>query len=497
MHLHVVVPSDAIMTDATCVLLPIYEDGDRTYGALLEAGDVKTLEALAKRDLLRGKARETYFLPTPSSPYAGIMTLGLGKRDSADAETLRRVTGAACGVWKRQNIARLLFDASGDHAVPVEALVEGVILGQYDFTTYKKEPDSPPTLVEEIQIVVANDDGIESIRKGCGRTVLVCENANWARDLANTASNDLTPSVLAAHAEMMAKDVGCDCEILDEDEMTRLGMDALLGVSAGSSEPPRLILLHYRHEEASQTIALVGKGVTFDTGGISIKPAADMHEMKYDMCGAAAVLGAMKSICQMKPKVNVVCVVPTVENKTGADAQMPGDIVRAYNGKTVEVHNTDAEGRLILADAMAYTVDHYKPNVMVDVATLTGAVIFGLGHYAAGVMTNDDELVHELRLAADATGERIWQLPLWPDYCALIEGTHADLCNIGPRGEAGSITAGAFLKEFVGDTPWMHIDIAGTAWGAKKIPYLDSRFASGYGVRLLTQWVLDELRTLH
>jgi len=217
-----------------------------------------------------------------------------------------------------------------------------------------------------------------------------------------------------------------------------------------------------------------------------------MHEMKFDMCGAAAVLGAMRTVVQTRPPINVVCVAPAAENVVGSRAQKPGDIVRAYNGKTIEVNNTDAEGRLILADALAYTVEHYQPDKIVDLATLTGAAIVALGHYAAGVMATDDDLYASLQAAADATGERIWRLPLWDDYSKLIEGTHADLSNIGPAREAGTIVGGCFLKEFVGDTPWAHIDIAGTAWGGKNIPYLNPKHATGYGVRMLSEWIRRE-----
>jgi leucyl aminopeptidase len=238
---------------------------------------------------------------------------------------------------------------------------------------------------------------------------------------------------------------------------------------------------------------MVGKGVTFDTGGISLKPGEAMHEMKYDMCGAAAVLCAFMGLVEVKPPINILCVVPAVENKPDAEAMVPGDIIKAYNGKTIEVHNTDAEGRLILADALAYTVDKYKPDMIIDLATLTGACVFALGHYAAGMFSNSDELVAALSLAGETTGEIVWRLPLNADYEKLIEGTHADICNIGPRGEAGAVTAAAFLKQFVGETNWAHLDIAGTAWGGKHISYWDAKHATGFGVRLLTEFVMQQV----
>jgi leucyl aminopeptidase len=475
-----------------CVILVAFEDGGLTGGALITPEDQAALRTLKEQGRISSKAQSVYYLPTPTRTYAGVLVLGLGDKDRFEAEVFRRSAGKAASVLSQQRISKVVFDSSPDFPLPMEAFIEGLMLAQYSFTKYKAKADNPPVCVENVVISAPTSEAVAELQEGCDRTILTCESVEWSRDLCNTAPNDLTPSTLAYHAETMAEEVGCDCEILDEDKMGDLGMDALLGVSKGGAEPAKLIILEYAHEEATRTLALVGKGLTFDTGGISIKPAAGMHEMKYDMCGGAAVLGAMRAIVLLEPKINVVCVVPSSENKTGADAQVPGDIVRAYNGKTIEVHNTDAEGRLILADALAYTVDTYKPDEMIDAATLTGAVIAGLGHYAAGVMTTDDDLMAELQLAATATGERIWPLPLWDDYADLMKGTHADLCNIGPPGEAGTVTAGCFLKEFVGDTPWAHIDIAGTAWGVKNVSYLNPDHATGYGVRLFAQWVLDE-----
>ena len=274
--------------------------------------------------------------------------------------------------------------------------------------------------------------------------------------------------------------------------MAELGMNALLGVARGGSEAPKLIFLEYRHPEAVRTVALVGKGVTFDSGGISLKPPSKMHEMKFDMCGAAAVLCTMMAVSHLKPVINVIGVIPAVTNMPDGRAQTPGDIVRAYNGKTIEVQNTDAEGRLILADALAYTVDTCKPDVIVDIATLTGAAVVALGHVAAAVLGTDDAVVNGLVASGEATGEVLWRLPLWRDYEKQMEGTFADLSNVGPDREAGTITGAAFLKAFVGNTPWAHLDIAGTAYGVKNKPYLESKYATGFGVRLFTHWLLGQ-----
>lgn len=492
MRLHVMGPGQAAYCKATALVITEFEDGEPQFGDELQAADAEALRGLCERGVITGKAGEAYYLSTPGSAYAGVLVLGLGAYAGFNAEALRRGAGSACAIFKRERVSHAVFDGTSGDALPVEAFIEGVMLGQYDFTAHKDSSGDPPVAVEEMTVIATEGERMEALREGCARTVQICRNANWARDLANAPANKMTPTTLAAQAEEIAKETGCTCQILNESEMAALGMEALIGVSKGSAEEARLIFLEYKHDEATQTLAIVGKGITFDTGGISIKPADSMHEMKYDMCGAAAVLGAMRSVCQLKPKINVVCVVPSSENKTGAEAQVPGDIVKAYNGKTIEVHNTDAEGRLVLADALAFTVDKFKPDAIVDAATLTGACVVTLGHYAAGLMSNNDDLTADLQLAADASGERVWPFPVWDDYTKLIEGTHADLCNIGPRAEAGSITAACFLKEFVGDTPWAHLDIAGTAWGGKHISYQAPQHASGYGVRLLTQWILNQ-----
>jgi leucyl aminopeptidase len=289
----------------------------------------------------------------------------------------------------------------------------------------------------------------------------------------------------------LAEETGCACEVFAQDWIAKKGMGALLAVARGSAEGPRLIVMKHTPQPGQPAVVLAGKGVTFDSGGISIKPSEGMHEMKYDMCGAAAVLGAMKTLSQMRVQTNVIAIVPTVENMPGDRATRPGDIVRAYNGKTIEIQNTDAEGRLILADALAYASDVYQPAAMADLATLTGAAIITLGHQAAAVMSTDDGLYDEIHAAAERTGERIWRLPLWDDYAEGIKAHHADLRNIGPKREAGTIIGGVFLQQFVGDTPWAHIDIAAMAWGVKNRPYWNEKNATGFGARLLTRWVLD------
>ena len=483
----------AYKEENACLVVPVFEQGLPLMSAVLGEEDELHLQALADKDIITGKAGSCYYISNVAGAYGAVLVLGLGKKDAFDAEVLRRAGGAACAPLSANRIGHVYFDATAAR-VPAEAFLEGVVLGQYDFDVYKTPPEetAAPRRVEEITVLTPEGADAAVLEEACNLTVLIALGCNGARHLANTPPNEMGPAELAEFAKGIAKESDCACTILEQNQMASLGMNALLGVARGSANAPRLIVLEHRHPDAKRSVAIVGKGVTFDSGGISLKPGQDMHEMKYDMCGAAAVLCAMMSVVQLKPALNVTCVVPAVENMPDAAAQRPGDIVKAYNGKTIEVHNTDAEGRMILADALAYAVDKYQPDAIVDLATLTGACVVALGHYTAGLCSNDDALAEALSRAGEASGERVWRLPLGKDYAKLIEGTHADLCNIGPRGEAGTITAACFLEHFVGDTAWAHLDIAGTAWGGKHIPHLDARHATGFGVRLLLRWILDE-----
>lgn len=478
----------------TCLVVPAYHKEFPLNSALLLEEDELVLQALVDKEVITGKSKSCYYLPTPARGYKGVLVLGLGKRDALTEEVVRRAAGTAVSYFKNHRIAHLYVDVTAFSEVPVEAFVEGINLGQYMFDTYKKaDDDNPSALVTEITVIVADDADVDAVGTACQVSAVLSLAANGARHFANTAANDMTPTMLARAAEEIANtaDSQCTCTVFDHEKMKDLGMNALLGVAKGGMEPPKLIFLEYKHPEAKRTVALVGKGVTFDSGGISIKPSGKMHEMKYDMCGAAAVLATLMALSHLKPVINVIGVVPAVTNMPGGRAQTPGDIVRAYNGKTIEVHNTDAEGRLILADAMAYTVEQYRPDVMVDIATLTGAVLIALGHCAAGILGTDDTTIEQLIKVGESTGERLWRLPLWEEYEKMMEGTYADLCNIGPERQAGTVTAAAFLKQFVGDTPWAHLDIAGTAWGIPNVPYLNAKHATGYGVRLFARWLLE------
>lgn len=476
------------------VVVPIFSDKQDNGASLITGEEAEQIRALMAEGVIWGKTEEYHVLMTPGRPYRAILTLGVGESSKLDAEAVRRSMGAAVrGALGKLRVSSVAVDAGKVAGFPAEACVDAVILGQYRFNLYKKANGPEPADVDAMAFVVHEDAPLAAVAKRCEDAAAVAEATILARDLGCTGSNDLTPRELARRAEELAQREGLAFECFDENRMKELGMGALLGVGQGSAEPPRLIFLRYDcGKKDAPLVALVGKGVTFDTGGISIKDGASMHEMKYDMCGAAAVLGAMQAVARIKPAVNVVCVVPSVENCPGGRAQKPGDIVQAYNGKTIEVRNTDAEGRLILADALAYTIEQYKPAKVADIATLTGAAIITLGHHASAILSNDDGLAAEIEAASVKTGERVWRLPLWDDFDKLVEGDHGDLTNIGPPREAGTIAGGAFIKQFVGNTPWVHIDIAATAWNVKHLPYFDAKYPTGVGVRLLAEWVLAQ-----
>jgi leucyl aminopeptidase len=313
----------------------------------------------------------------------------------------------------------------------------------------------------------------------------------FARTLGNHPGNVLTPTRLAEEARALARRRKLRCTVLERKDMEKLGLGLLLGVAQGSRQTPKLIVLEYRPRGARGTLAFVGKGITFDSGGISLKPGASMDEMKFDMCGAAAVLGAMDAIAQLSPKVNVIGIAPATENLPDGQATKPGDIHKSYSGKHVEILNTDAEGRLVLADALAYGIEKYKPDAVVDLATLTGACVVALGHYASGAVSNHDAFQQRVVEAGKRSGDIIWPLPNFPEYEEGLKGKYGDLQNVAGR-DGGAITGGLFLKNFVGDVPWVHVDIAGTAWGVKSVGHIPNEGATGVGVALLidlaTQW---------
>jgi leucyl aminopeptidase len=420
-----------------------------------------------------------------------VLLAGCGAVEKFTTAELRRVSGAALRHLKSRSLRSitLLLDsgfASPDH---VEAAVEGALIGDYEPDRYKNDRKDVKTVD---RFTVAVPDGGAGLDAALARGRTTAEAQNLARELVNEPANRLTPSTLADAARRTATAYGLECEVLDQDRMKQLGMGSLLGVAMGSAEPPALIILRYRPAEANGTahLGLVGKGVTFDTGGISIKPADGMEKMKYDMAGGAAMIGTMRALAQLKPPIPVTALIPAVENMPGSRAQRPGDIVTSLSGKTIEVINTDAEGRLILADALTYA-KRLGCTHLVDAATLTGAVVVALGHVNIGAFSNNDRLVERVLDAARIAGEKTWRLPLDDDYKEQLKSTFADMANVGGR-PAGAITAALFLSEFADETPWVHLDIAGTAWLEESKPYA-SKGPSGVGVRtfinLAMNWV--------
>jgi leucyl aminopeptidase len=412
-----------------------------------------------------------------------LVVVGGGKRAAFDSAALRRAVGTATRTLKQKGVkslAWLLADGSA------EAAVEGALIGNFEPDQHKTTRESKS--LEAFQVLAGDS---QSMREAVERGVILAESQNFTRELVNEPANLLTPSLLAARARAMAADSGLECEVLDRERMRQLGMGSLLGVAQGSAEPPVLIIVRYRPGAAAPAadhLGLVGKGVTFDTGGISIKPSEGMEKMKYDMAGGAAVLGAIRAIARLRPKIPVTALVPAVENMPGSRAQRPGDIVTSLSGKTIEVLNTDAEGRLILNDAITYA-QRLGCTHLVDAATLTGAIVVALGHVNIGVFSNHDAMLARVMAAAKTEGEKAWHMPLDEDYKELLKSAFADLANVGGRW-GGAISAAYFLKEFAGDTPWVHLDIAGTAWLDDAKPHM-AKGPTGVCVRTLARLAMD------
>ena len=424
-----------------------------------------------------------------------VLLAGVGARTELSVERLREVGGRAASRARELGVTELcLSPAPAWPAGPLElelavrGMVEGVVLGGWRFEELRSEADEDaqrPRLGSLAVLVLEAGLRDEAARGAeLGRVVAAAQ--NYARELAIRPGNIVNPRYLAGEARRLGEELGFKVTVLDRAKMEKEGLVALLAVAAGSDEEPCFIAMEYGGAEGVRPLALVGKGVTFDAGGLSLKTPENMEKMKYDMSGAAAVLGAMRAIAELRLAVNVVGLIPAVENLPSGHAMRPGDVIGSHSRKTIEVVNTDAEGRLILADALNYAA-RYEPAAMVDIATLTGACIVALGHQAIGLMGNDQDLIEEIRGVGDRAGERAWPLPLWEEYREQIKSEVADIKNSGGR-PAGTITAAMFLREFVGSMAWAHLDIAGTAWAEKAGPYQPVG-PTGVGVRLLSEWV--------
>ena len=455
---------------------------DRALGGVI-------LRVLSSGDF-RGKSGEELVLYGPENTgLKRLLLIGLGQPDKFDSESVRRAAGRAVRVAERMRLGSLSISLDAfsdfDTASTAQAAAEGAVLAAWKFRELKTDKPTGTSDVTTLDIL-GSDDAAE-VSRAVETGAKIADAANFARALQSRPGNVATPFHLAEEAERMAAQVGLDITVFDERRMLDEGMHAILAVSRGSQEEARLIVMtHNGGEDREPPLVLVGKGLTFDAGGISLKPPKGMEDMKFDMSGGAAVIGAMKAIAELGIPANVVGIVPASENLPSGNALKPGDVIDTLAGKTVEVINTDAEGRLILADALCYGAQLH-PAAMVDCATLTGAVVIALGHQAAAVLGNQQGLIDELISAGKSSGERCWPLPLWDDYREQLDSETADLSNVGGR-PAGSITAAKFLSEFVGDTPWAHLDIAGTAYGDGKLPY-QRKGAYGFPTRMLIHWV--------
>ncbi len=438
-----------------------------------------------------GSAQQTLLLHGNRQLVAErILLIGLGKERDITLETLRRGGATAVEQLRQRRLTDFTWIPTDSplHNLPIGAMasawVEGLLLADYRFERYLSADPKRIASLKQLNVLTERKGDLPAINTAVARAEKLCRGVLLARDLVNEPGNVKSPIFLAEQAQAMAAEVGLQCTVLDRPALERKGCGALLGVAQGSIREPRLIVLHYQGAGEERPVALIGKGVVFDSGGISLKPGEKMDQMKMDMAGGAAVLGTMLAAALLKLPVNLTAIIPAVENLPSGSALRPGDILTSLAGSTIEVLNTDAEGRLILADALTYA-KRFNPREVIDVATLTGACIIALGHHAAAILGNHNGLLRQLQRAGEASGERCWQLPLWDEYSEQIKSEIADLKNIGGR-PAGTITAAAFLQHFAKDFRWAHLDIAGTAWQEKSSDYRPAG-GTGFGVRLLIE----------
>jgi len=490
-----VTASDITQIEADGIVVGLFEGVNKLDGATAAVDRALggAISYLISSGETKGKIGEVSIIHTLGKLPARIVAVaGLGQRQELDLDKVRRAAGDSCRSLKKLNCHKIATALLGDNAGGIEAetlaeaITEGSLLGLYSFTRYKK-PEYED--IKEILIAYEKKDRFPTLEQGIHKGKIMAEATSLARDMVNEPGNCMTPSRMAEIANEIADKNNLVSHILDANDMEAMNMGALLGVSKGSNEPPRLITLSYKGDVNSKnTLGFIGKGITFDSGGISIKPSKDLDEMKDDMAGGAATIAALSAIAQLKPKVNVMGIIPATENLPSGTALKPGDVLKAMNGKTIEVISTDAEGRLILADALSYAVKQGL-SPLVDLATLTGACRVALGTGYSGVFGNDQRLIDAVLKAASKTGERSWQLPLPEEYKEQNKSQIADIKNVG-NSYGGAITAALFLSEFVGNTPWVHIDIAGTASSSKESGYT-VKGATGVGVRTLVELALS------
>lgn len=490
--MEIVISSEAPLSHATpALVLFCFEDGPLT--GTISAVDARLdhiVSRLREEGEFTGRLNSVKIIHSFGSLSADrIVLVGLGKKNAASMDSYRQAAGSAIKQLKTVGVERFASVVDQGEESYLEPLVEGYLLGGYSFSHYKNKPDMKPS-PQELTFVLQDLDKTKAERRA-KEALAVAEAACYVRDLVSQPANTAIPQYLAQKAEELAKVSGITCSVLERDELEEKGMGALVAVGKGSRNAPKLVALQYQGgKTGGRPTVLVGKGVTFDSGGISLKPRDGMEKMKDDMAGAAAVLGIFKAVAALSLPVNLVGLMPLAENLPDGGAYKPGDVLKAMSGTTIEVVNTDAEGRLILCDALHFARE-YNPEAIIDIATLTGACVVALGAFATGVMGTDEALIKALVEAGERTGERVWQLPLWDEYGELMESDIADMKNAGGTSGA-TISAAWFLKQFVGEVPWAHLDIAGTAWEDKGRPYLP-KGATGVGVRLLVRFLSDRV----
>jgi leucyl aminopeptidase len=486
--------------NAQALAVAVFKDEKANAGLLksLDSAAGGLISRVIKNEEFAAKPGETaYFHLSGKGLKADrLLLIGCGDRDEYKAAQITQMAGTAVRFLRSKNAKTIAIAprAEGETEKVAQTAMVGAIMGLFEPDKYRTQNKEERQL-DRITVVIEGSDK-KAVQQGAERGRIIGEAANFTRDLANEPGGHLTPTILAQRAQKVAKQFGLSIDVLDQRQMEKLGMGSLLGVSRGSEEPPKLIVMKYepsrgKRRKQNGLLALVGKGITFDSGGISLKPGENMELMKYDMTGAATVIGAMQAIAQLEPSIPVLGVAPCSENLPSGRATKPGDVLTAMTGKTIEVINTDAEGRLVLADAIAYA-KKLGATQIIDMATLTGAVSIALGDVNTAILGTDQTLIDKVIEAGKAIGEKFWQLPLDPEYTNQIKSDIADIKNVGGK-KAGTITAAAFLKEFAGDTSWAHLDIAGTAWGDTAQPYR-SKGPTGVAVRTLVEFIESSAR---
>lgn len=487
---------DTETTDALVLLFCEGEGLPKEDGVILDRALGGALRELLKSKEFDGKAGEVIVFHTHRAiPAKRLILVGLGKKPELGLDQIRQAMGYAVKRVRQAKCGTFMValpDVTPHEATPIDVgqtMTEGAILGSYQFTIYRSDPPAGGD-VTAMTILAPQKDLVRQLTEGIRRGVATAEATVFVRDLCNHPSNVMTPTRIASEAKSVAKDTGVNLKILERKEMEQLGMGALLGVAKGSHEPPKFIILQYQgaKNRNERPVVLVGKTITFDTGGISLKPAENMEQMKADMTGGAEVLATMRAAARLKLPLNLISILPAAENMPGGRAMRPGDVIKTLSGKTVEVQNTDAEGRLILSDGLAYAT-RFKPAALIDIATLTGACVVALGQFAIGMFGTHTGLKESIRKAGLRAGERVWEMPLWEEYFEQLRSDVADMRNIGGRG-GGMITAALFLSKFVGDAPWVHLDIASTDWSERERAYIP-KGPTGIGTRLLIQFLID------